>query len=138
MSFASSMALPLISRFMSAMPLFGRLDGGEGRLPTNPPLPTDPFDIVFRRPGTLMFAIGTEAVLSPSRRAAVRAAMLALGLLTDFRRVTRWFGLRELVSSEWEEWELLRAWDCRPGRTVVVELESEGRCVNGLAVCVIS
>lgn len=66
------------------------------------------------------------------------AAMLALGPLTDLRRVTRWFGLRELVSSEWEEWELLRAWDWRPGNPVVEGLESDGRCVNGRAVWVIS
>lgn len=47
--------------------------------------------------------MGRAEDLSLSLRTAARALTLAAGLVTDFRRVTRWLGLRELVSSECEE-----------------------------------
>lgn len=91
-------------------------------------------DMVLRR---APLAMGKAAERSPSRRTAARAATLVLGLVTDLRRVTRWFALRAPVSSEWE---LVRAWDCRLGRPDEGETLDMGErcCVNGLEDCCIS
>lgn len=56
-------------------------------------------DMVLRRADP---AIGTAEDRSLSRRTAVKAATFVLGFVTDFRRVMRWFGWRELVRRECE------------------------------------
>lgn len=86
----------------------GRLAGGEGRLPSRPERALPYFDIVLRREPTVM---GRGMAISPaSVRAAATAATLAEGLVMLLRRVTRWFALRELDSTECE---LLRECDWR-------------------------
>jgi len=86
----------------------GRLAGGEGRLPRRPDRALPYLDMVLRRDPTV---IGSGIAMSPaSVRAAATAATLAEGLVMLFRRVTRWFALRELDSTECE---LLRECDCR-------------------------
>lgn len=91
-------------------------------------------DMVLRRAALTM---GRAADRSLSRRAAAMAATLVLGLVTDLRRVTRWFALRAPVSSEWE---LVRAWGCLEGRPDEGEALDIGErcCVNGLEDCCIS
>jgi hypothetical protein len=64
--------------------------------------------MVLRRDPT---AIGSGIAMSPaSVRAAATATTLADGLVMLLRRVTRWFALSELDSTECE---LLRECDCR-------------------------
>jgi hypothetical protein len=99
----------------------GRLGGGEGRLPTREVLASAALEMVFRRPP---FKIGIALMFSPLATAAVRAATLGPGFVTDLRRVTRWFALSE---EERREWELFRAWDWRPGMAAAEGLETEGR-----------
>jgi hypothetical protein len=128
------MALPLTSTLTSVF--LGKLGGGEGRLPTKPDRELALLDTVCRRDDA--FAMGRADDLSPSRSAAASAFTLAAGLVTDLRRVTRWFGLREVVRREWEEWELARACVCLAGSVVVEEPERDGRCVKGREDCCIS
>ena len=49
-----------------------------------------------------------------SRKAAARALISGFGLVTDFRRVTRWLALKAPVRREVWVWELVRECD-RPG-----------------------
>lgn len=129
-SWLSSMALLPFSCLISA--LLGKLGGGDGRLPTKPDRTLDPLETVCLREDCVV--MGRTDDRSLSRSTAARALTLAAGLVTDLRRVTRWLGLRELVSSEWEEWELARVW-VLPVRVVVEDPERDGRCVNGLEDC---
>ncbi|KAF4511365.1 hypothetical protein G6O67_003171 [Ophiocordyceps sinensis] len=111
------MALSLTSGIALWM---GRLAGGEGRLPTWV------LDEAFRRTVPKM---GMAVDCSPPATAAVRAARLGPGLVTDLRLVTRWVVLRGPAR---REWEFVRAWDCRPGTPEEEELERGGRwCING-------
>lgn len=111
----------------------GKLAGGEGRLAATDSLAATALDMVFRRPEAL--AMGIAVAGSVSAMAAVRAATLGVWLVTDLRRVTRWFGLREPVRREWEEF---RACVWRAGSDEEAA-ESEGRwCAKGLDDCCIS
>lgn len=105
----------------SSSDLLGRLAGGEGRLSMRPARTVACLDMVFvfRLPP---LAIGMAPLCSLSRMAAARAATLAPGVVTDFRRVTRCVGLRAPARRECE-CELVRAWDWRPVRAEVAELD---------------
>lgn len=77
----------------------GKLAGGEGKLAAMEAREAADLDIVFRRPPAVEMGMAA-ADCSGSWMAAVRAATLGVWLVTDFRRVTRWFGLRAPVRRE--------------------------------------
>lgn len=114
---------------------FGRLAGGDGRLPTTADRDRPVLETVFRR---ALMETGRGIGTSPdSWRAAATAAMLAPVFVMLLRRVTRLVPLRALPMIECE---LLREWVCRPrARPPGTGLdEMEGRWLNGREVCCVS
>jgi hypothetical protein len=78
----------------------GRLAGGEGKPTAMADRAMPCFDIVLRREP---MAIGSGIALSPaSVKAAATAATLVPVLVMLFLRVTRWFALSEVDSTECE------------------------------------
>ncbi len=100
---SSSIALSLRSSFPVDVNLIlwppGKLAGGEGRPPSAADLADELFDIVFRR-----WEIGIPKDPSPASLTAATIAATLLAVFEDtlFRRVTRWFGMREPEDTEWE------------------------------------
>jgi hypothetical protein len=108
----------------------GKLAGGDGRLPAMAARAAAALleDAVLRRPPT---AIGTAGVdlsvaAAASLMAATTAATLVDVFVIDFRRVTRWFALRDDAPTA-IEWELVRRWVCRDGKPVDELVEREER-----------
>jgi hypothetical protein len=81
-------------------------------------------EAVLRRELT---AIGRTVEPSPAASliAAANPATFVAVFVIDFRRVTRWFALREVPSTT--EWELVRACVCRGTRPDAEAVESDGR-----------
>jgi hypothetical protein len=91
----------------------------------------DPLDMVFLR-----LAIGIPIEISPDSLAAATMAATLPAVLEDtlFRRLTRWFAIRDPEETE-VEW--FREWDCRGREPEFVDMDR--RCwLTGLEECWIS